>query len=168
MSLRYHEGDEEMGHLLVLIIQTKSEMCMSVNSSFCYYCAVVIRPLPEGGLLWFHHVLFLLFFVQSQKSPHLVGHLINCLYMFSGPLVHWRHSRGRQIFCLQKSRMPLAELVYLITQFHGDLLWKWKNLRGTLLEGQNFKKWPCQITCPAIKYLWAKSWTKRVLRRNDS
>ncbi len=33
----------------------------------------VIRPLPEGGLLWFHHVLFLFLFlflvlVQSQKS----------------------------------------------------------------------------------------------------
>ncbi len=28
--------------------------------------------------LWFHHVLFLLFFVQSQKSQHLVGELINC------------------------------------------------------------------------------------------
>ncbi len=33
--------------------------------------------------------------------------------MFCGPLVHWRHRRGRQNFCLQKSRMPLAGLVYL-------------------------------------------------------
>ncbi len=41
--------------------------------------ALFIRPLPEGGLLWFHHVLFLLFllflFVPSQKSQHLVGDL---------------------------------------------------------------------------------------------
>ncbi len=56
-----------------------------------------IRPLPEGGLLRFHRVLFLLFlFIQSH----------------CGPLVHWRHRRGRQNFCLHKSRMPLAGLVY--------------------------------------------------------
>ncbi len=30
------------------------------------------------------------------------------------------------------------------------------------------KKWPCKITCPTITYPWAKSWTKRVLMRNDS
>ena len=35
-------------------------------------------------------------------------------------------------------------------------------LRRTLLEDQNFKKWPCQITCPAVRHPWAKSCTKRV------
>ncbi len=34
--------------------------------------------------------------------------------MFCGPYVHWRHRRGRKNFCLQKSRMPLAGLVYLV------------------------------------------------------
>ncbi len=29
-----------------------------------------IRPLPEGGLLWFVHVLFL-YLVQSKKSQHI-------------------------------------------------------------------------------------------------
>ena len=38
--------------------------------------------------------------------------------MFSGPLVHWRHRRGRQNFCLQKSRMPLAGLVYFTIKGH--------------------------------------------------
>ena len=28
--------------------------------------------------------------------------------------VHWLHGRSRQDFCLQKSRMPLAGLVYLL------------------------------------------------------
>ncbi len=33
----------------------------------------LFRPLPEGGLLWFHHVLFLFLILgQSQKSQHLV------------------------------------------------------------------------------------------------
>ena len=31
------------------------------------------------------------------------------------------------------------------------------DLRGGLLEDQNFKKLPLKITCPAIRYPWAKS-----------
>ncbi len=30
----------------------------------------LVRPLPEGGLLWFVPVLFL-YLVQSQKSQHI-------------------------------------------------------------------------------------------------
>ncbi len=33
-------------------------------------------------------------------------------------VVHWRHRRGQQNFCLQKSRMPLAGLVYLLHYIH--------------------------------------------------
>ena len=34
------------------------------NALPCHVVFVLFRPFPEGGLLWFHHVLFL-FFVQS-------------------------------------------------------------------------------------------------------
>ena len=43
-------------------------------SSSLSFRGLLIRPLMEWGLLWYHHVLFLLFLflvlVQSQKSQH--------------------------------------------------------------------------------------------------
>ena len=50
--------------------------------------------------------------ITSLKIPWHMG--IWCVYVlwFSCLLAHWR---GRQNFCLQKSRMPLAGLVYFNT-----------------------------------------------------
>ena len=39
------------------------------------------------------------------------------VYTHSTGTVHWLHGRYRQNFCLQKLRMPLAELVYFIKCF---------------------------------------------------
>ena len=56
-----------------------------------------------------HSLLRLKFFFSHDFVQHS-----------NGPFVHWLHRRGRQNFCLQKSRMPLAGLVYFILDF---VLW---------------------------------------------
>ncbi len=97
----------QIGHKLVLYYTIDFNIYLGPSRRGVFY-------------LWFHHVLFLLFplfFVQSQKSQHLVGYHHLSLYMFCGPFVHWQQRRGRKNFCLQKSRMPLAGLVYLLFGF---------------------------------------------------
>ena len=46
--------------------------------------------------------------------------------------------------------------IYTTFKSDGEWLILWNpSLRGSLLEDQNFKKSPCQITCPPIRYPWA-------------
>ncbi len=86
-----------------------------------------IRPLLKGGLLWFHHVHFLLFlFFRTVPEKSALGWWLNQLFVMwvswhgrvrqcsKGWDVHWLYGRGRPNFCLQKARMPLAGLVYLL------------------------------------------------------
>ena len=76
---------------------------------------------------------------------------------------HSKHGRGQLdaeegVSSLEPSHVAGGRH-YDLQGFVNVLWWsKWKhNLRGTLLEDQHFKRWPCQITCPAIRYPWAKS-----------
>ncbi len=88
-----------------------------------------LGPARRGGLFKVcSQVKFSGFLVFSTFSvPGSSGETVH--NMFCGPLVHWRHRRGRQNFCLQKSRMPLAGLVYflyilLLSQRPGNFFFK--------------------------------------------
>ncbi len=63
----------------------------------CGAIILLIRPLPEGGLLSFVLVLVILVVLLVLVLQH----------------IYWLHGRGHN-FCLQKSRMPLAGLVYFV------------------------------------------------------
>ena len=73
-----------------------------------------IRPLPVGGgLLSFVRLVVLVFLVVLLRlgKQFLWWLIIIDLWLNHHYLVNWLHRRGHN-FCLQKSRMPLAGLVY--------------------------------------------------------
>ncbi len=66
-------------------------------------------------------------FLWGNLKPGETVSLFHLISWFSCPLVA---KEGRQNFCLQKSRMPLAGLVYLISIFLLDYNESWVELRS--------------------------------------
>ena len=79
---------------------------------------------PAGGGFY---GLYLFFFFSISFSPKKVStqsqHLVTSQHrMYMEYRAHGLNRRGRQNFCLQKSRMPLAGLVYFIKDLSGRML----------------------------------------------
>ncbi len=89
--------------------------CLSISAIlFCsmllnaLFLSLIIRPLPEGGLLWFVPVVLFLYLVQSQKSQHIESALGNGWAGGNEP--HCPTPEPFHWYSLQKSRMLIGRI----------------------------------------------------------